>query len=74
MGKDQGVTGRILSAYGDELPRPCSHSKKSGARLASPQPRPASPVNGAGGITGFRNDAQAKKSFQPGCIYFLIFS
>jgi VIT1/CCC1 family predicted Fe2+/Mn2+ transporter len=27
-------------------------AEKVGARLASPQPRPASPVNGAGGITG----------------------
>jgi hypothetical protein len=38
--------------------------KKIGARLASPQPRPASPVNGAGGITGCTDDAQAQGSFQ----------
>ena len=38
---------------------------KSRARLASPQPRPASPVNGAGGITGCRNYAQPRKSFPP---------
>jgi len=34
-------------------------AEKSRARLASPQPRPTSPVNGAGGITGCRNDAHA---------------
>jgi hypothetical protein len=33
--------------------------KKSRARLASPQPRPTSPVNGAGGITGCWKDARA---------------
>jgi hypothetical protein len=48
--------------------------KKLGARLASPQPRPASPVNGAGGITGCGKDAQAFGSFQPGPAFFQIFS
>jgi hypothetical protein len=43
--------------------------KKSRARLASPQPRPTSPVNGAGGITGCQYDAQASESF-PGLDYF----
>ena len=38
-----------------------SEIKKSRARLASPQPRPTSPVNGAGGITGCRDDAQAPR-------------
>jgi len=33
--------------------------QKSRARLASPQSRPTSPVNGAGGITGCRDDSQA---------------
>ena len=47
--------------------------KKSGARLASPQPRPASPVNGAGGITGCRNDSRPKKSFQQGRTFFQFF-
>ena len=49
-------------------------AEKLGARLASPQPRPASPVNGAGGITGCGNDAQAFGSFQPGPAFFQIFS
>jgi hypothetical protein len=34
-----------------------------GAPLASPQQRPASPVNGAGGTTGCHEDAQARESF-----------
>ena len=38
--------------------------QKSRARLAPPQPRPTSPVNGAGGITGCRNDSQAPGEFQ----------
>src|SRR6266436_5046000 len=33
--------------------------RKSRARLASPQPRPTSPVNWGRGITGCRDDAQA---------------
>jgi hypothetical protein len=33
--------------------------KKSRARPASPRSRPTSPVNGAGGITGCRNDSEA---------------
>jgi hypothetical protein len=49
-------------------------AEKLGARLASPQPRPASPVNGAGGITGCGNDAQAFGSFQPALAFFQIFS
>jgi len=36
--------------------------KKQGA-AASPQPRPTSPVDGAGGLTGCHNDAQGQKSF-----------
>jgi hypothetical protein len=48
--------------------------KNLGARLASPQPRPASPVNGAGGITGCGNDAQAFGSFQLSLAFFQIFS
>jgi hypothetical protein len=47
--------------------------KKSRARLASPQPRPTSPVNGAGGITGCRDDAQAPESFQPPMIFSKYF-
>jgi len=50
---------------------------KSRARLASPQPRPTSPVNGAGGITGCRNDAKppglvprSRIFFCPGRIIF----
>src|SRR4029077_17420014 len=39
-------------------------NQKSRARLASPQPRPTSPVNGAGGITGCRDDAQSPESFR----------
>jgi hypothetical protein len=35
--------------------------RKSRARLASPQPRPTAPVNGAGGITGCRDDSQAPR-------------
>src|ERR1700728_4879783 len=35
--------------------------KKSRARLASPQPRPTSPVNGAGGMTGCRENAAVSK-------------
>ena len=42
---------------------------KSRARLASPQPRPTSPVNGAGGKTGCQDDAQAT-AFVPGTQYF----
>src|SRR5437879_278937 len=34
-----------------------NYGKKSRARLASPQPRPTSPVNGAGGLTGCRDSA-----------------
>jgi hypothetical protein len=39
----------------------CSISflEKSKARPASPRSRPTSPVNGAGGITGCRNDSEA---------------
>src|SRR5882757_2593981 len=33
--------------------------EKSRARPASPRSRPTSPVNGAGGITGCRNDSEA---------------
>jgi len=51
----------------------CHDGKKSRARLASPQPRPASPVNGAGGITGCGDDAQVQKSFQPGSAFFEFF-
>ncbi|MGC2178792.1 MAG: hypothetical protein WA650_11265, partial [Bradyrhizobium sp.] len=47
---------------------------KSGARLASPQPRPTSPVNGAGGITGCGKDARAERSFQPRITFFELFS
>ena len=36
--------------------------KKSRARLASPQPRPTSPVNGAGGMTGCRDYAQSPRT------------
>jgi len=36
---------------------------ESGTPLASPQRRPASPVNGAGGTTGCTDDSQARKSF-----------
>ena len=43
---------------------------KSRARLASPQPRPTSPVNGAGGITGCRDDSKPPESF-PGPQNFL---
>src|SRR6476660_9959228 len=32
--------------------------KKSSARPASPRSRPTSPVNGAGGITGCREDSE----------------
>jgi hypothetical protein len=49
-------------------------AEKFGAQLASPQPRPASPVNGAGGITGCGNDAQARGSFQPGLVFFGFFT
>jgi hypothetical protein len=48
-------------------------AEKSRARLASPQPRPASPVNGAGGITGCQKDSQPKRSFQPGGAFFSDF-
>ena len=37
---------------------------KSKARLASPQSRPTSPVNGAGGITGCSNDSDHPGSFR----------
>jgi hypothetical protein len=37
---------------------------KSRARPASPRSRPTSPVNGAGGITGCRDDSDATESFQ----------
>ena len=43
---------------------------KIGARLASPQPRPASPVNGAGGITGCGYDSRAQRSFQQAAVFF----
>jgi hypothetical protein len=44
--------------------------QKSRARLASPQPRPTSPVNGAGGITGCWKDARAPESFPSPRIFF----
>jgi hypothetical protein len=47
--------GEVLS---DENP-----GQKSRARLASPQPRPTSPVDGAGGLTGCHDDARRQKSF-----------
>jgi hypothetical protein len=34
---------------------------------------PASPVNGAGGITGCGKDAQVLGSFQPGSLFFGFF-
>jgi hypothetical protein len=37
--------------------------QKSRARLASPQPRPTSPVDGAGGMTGCHDDASPAESF-----------
>jgi hypothetical protein len=48
--------------------------QKLGARLASPQPRPASPVNGAGGITGCWDDSRRKRTFRTVVIFFKIFN
>ena len=45
--------------------------QKSRARLASPQPRPASPVNGAGGMTGCRDDAEAHGIVPDRYVFFL---
>jgi hypothetical protein len=49
----------------DRKPRPEKQTakKESRAQLASPQPRPTSPVNGAGGMTGCYDYAQALRSF-----------
>jgi len=52
--------GRMVGRYGDSG---SISAEKSRARLASPQPRPTSPVDGAGGLTGCHNDAQGQKSF-----------
>jgi hypothetical protein len=37
--------------------------KKSRVRPASPRSHPTSPVNGAGGITGCRDDSEPPESF-----------
>src|SRR6266436_6686937 len=49
------VVGRVV---GRKIAFPQISGEKSRARPASPRSRPTSPVNGAGGITGCRDDSE----------------
>ena len=53
-GDGAGARGATFALQGLE--------QKSRARPASPRSRPTSPVNGAGGITGCRDDSEAPES------------
>src|SRR5260370_34995476 len=62
-GRGQPACSKVGRGVGRESRNEQNVRLKSRARLASPQSRPTAPVNGAGGMTGCRNDAQAPDSF-----------
>jgi hypothetical protein len=72
FGALQGAPFLLLRPRIAESPRmKLGFQAKSRARLASPQPRPTSPVNGAGGKTGCQDYADAPDLFRTPPNFFI---
>jgi hypothetical protein len=64
IGPPPSRKGRLNGGLFKRRVRKKEFAKKIGARLASPQPRPGIAGQWGRGITGWKNDAQAERSFQ----------